>query len=225
MARNLLIYISLFFVLISGCTETEKNNLESVVIARVNSAEITADDFEAAFEVTKLGYSHNDVLNNSDQLKNNVLFQLIEEQLVLNQAKKNNIYYTDKEYKKDLKEVKSEYPDGVLEELLKDNAIELQLWEKRFRREKAVEKALQKLISRDIEISESELRKGFNDYCEKNLIKPEDVKDDAEISSIIINNVKRNKSELNYANMLKELKSSSNIKINEKNWTKIIKSN
>ena len=56
MARNLLIYISLFFVLISGCTETEKSNLESVVIARVDSAEITADDFEAAFEVKKLGY-------------------------------------------------------------------------------------------------------------------------------------------------------------------------
>jgi|GEM_PF-5483355 len=223
MPGNLFIYISLFFVLISGCTQTEKTEFESVVLAQVDSAEITVNDFEAAFEVTKLGYSHNDVINNSAQLKNNVLFQLIEEQLVLNQARANNIYYSDEEYKKDLEQVKSEYPEGVLQELLKDNAIEFQLWKKRFRREKAVEKSLQKLISRDIEISESELRKGFNDYCEKNLINPEDVKDDTEISSIIINNVKRNKSELNYENMLKELKSSSNIKINEKNWTKIIK--
>ncbi|MGE4519002.1 MAG: SurA N-terminal domain-containing protein [Desulfobacteraceae bacterium] len=212
----------LISVLLFGCPSGKKES-RLIVIANVGSSTITADDFEAAFEVTKLGYSHNYVLKNHLELKEDVLAQLIEEQIILDYASQNGIVYTNEEFEKDLADVKNEYPDNVFEELLKNNAIEPAVFEKRFKREMAVKKALSSIIDKNVEVKEEELRNAFLKYCENNDLNPDDVRDDDDIADAVLKSVKRLKIQSGYDNLLEELKKTTEINIVRENWADVLK--
>jgi hypothetical protein len=214
--------ILLIPVLFFGCpSEQEKNKLKTIV--KVGNSIITIEDFEAAFEVTKLGYSHNYVLKNHLELKEDVLAQLIEEELILDFASQKGISYINEEFLKDLADVKSEYPDNVFEELLRNNAIETAVFEKRFKREMAVKKALSAIVNKNVEVGENDLRNAFLKYCENNDLNPDDVRDDDDIAETVLKSVKRFKIQSGYDNLLEELKKNAQINIVRENWADVLK--
>lgn len=223
--RIYILFLCCALLLCAGCFKKDQAALsKDVVLVNVGRNVITKSDFEAAFEVSKIGYPHNLIINEHSELKEDVLTQLIEEQLVINEAHENNIFYSAEEFEKDLDSVKEEYPDNVFMELLEKNAIEYSVWEKRFKREKILEKSIDKLIKKNIEVTDEELKKGFGEYCTENSLNPQEVKDDPDISSIILEKVKRDKSEFDYDRMLEELKKKFEININNENWSEVLKS-
>ncbi|MCB9480558.1 MAG: SurA N-terminal domain-containing protein [Desulfobacteraceae bacterium] len=218
-----IIFIFIIIGLFCGCSTENEKKSRNKLIAAVGSSKITLEDFEVAFEVTKLGYSHNYVLKNLASLKEDVLTQLIEEELIVEYASKKGIIYTREEFAKDLENVKNEYPDNVFEELLKENAIEPAVFEKRFKREMAVKKALSAIINVNVEVAEEDLRDAFLKYCEINKLNPDDVRDDTDITEAVLMSVKRKKIQSDYDSLLDELKKTTQIDIDRENWAEVLK--
>lgn len=220
------IYILTIIFLISGCTKNSKSDISDIeIIVHVGETIIDVNEFRAALEVTKLGYPHNDLQNSKIALKEDVLTQLIEEQIIINEAQKKGLIYTKQEFAKDVEAVKKEYPDNIFEEVLKKNAIEFSTWERRFKREMQIKKGMKFLIAKEVTITPKELRQGVIDYCNKNNLNPKDIKNDKEIGLIILEKVKREKSEKRYDNLLEDLKKNYKINIVEDKWKSILESN
>jgi len=218
-----IIFIFIIIGLFCGCSSENGKKSKNKTIADIGTSKITLEDFEVAFEVTKLGYSHNYVLKNLAALKEDVLTQLIEEELIIDYASKKGITYSKDEFLRDLDNVKSEYPDNVFEELLKENAIEPAVFEKRFRREMAVKKALAAVINVNVDLAEEDLRNAFLKYCENNKLNPDDVRDDEEIAETVLTGVKRIKIQSDYDSLLEELKKTTQINIDRENWADVLK--
>lgn len=215
-----LLFLVLFF---PGCGKKALEE-KKIVIADVGTSKLYFEDFIAGYEVTKIGYPHNELINDAKELKEDVLTQLIEEELILNEALQRGIKYSDEEFKRDLSAVKAEYPDNVFEELLAKNAIEKGLWEKRFRREMAIKKALNQMVYSNIDVSAEALKKGFLEYCKENSLDPESEKTNPDVGKMILEKVKRQKSEANYDTLLENLKKNIKIEVNKTNWESILKS-
>ncbi|MDY0132319.1 MAG: SurA N-terminal domain-containing protein [Desulforegulaceae bacterium] len=216
------ILILLLPCLFMGCPAGKKE-IEGKVIVKIGDSVVTTEDFEAAFEITKLGYSHNYVLKNLSELKEDVLAQLIEEELILDYASKKGVEYTNEEFINDLEEVKKEYPDNVFEEILKNNSIETAVFQKRFKREMALKKALSSIINKNIEVDEKDLRSVFLKYCKANDLNSEDVKNNNEIAEIVLDTVKRLTIQADYDSLLEELKKTIEINIVKENWADVLK--
>ena len=224
MKKNLVIACLTVMFIFPSCTKNKDYTEQRLVIAEVGTSKLYDKDFIAAYEVTKLGYPHNEIIHGSRNLKEEVLTQIIEEQLILNEAEKRGMQYTEEEFQKDIVNVKKEYPDNVFEELLKKNAIDLLLWEVRFRREKAIDKSLNEIIKDKVEVSAEDLKIGFFEYCRQNSLNPEEIQNDPEVSSLILGRVKRRKSEESYDSLLEKLQKNTTINVNKKNWEEILKS-
>jgi hypothetical protein len=218
-----IIFTFIIICLFCGCSSENEKKSKNKTIADVGGSIISVEDFQAAFEVIKLGYAHNYILKNLASLKEDVLTQLIEEELIMGCASKKGIVYSKEEFLRDLKNVKNEYPDNVFEELLKENAIEPVVFEIRFKREMAVKKALSAILNTNVEISEEDLRNAFLKYCENNNLNPDDVRDNKDITELVLRNVKRIKIQSDYDSLLDELKKTTKINIDRENWADVLK--
>ncbi|PIE74785.1 MAG: hypothetical protein CSA18_03110 [Deltaproteobacteria bacterium] len=216
-------WLFIFIFIISGCLNKDKVDNKTKSLVSVGSSHINTSDFEAAFEVIRLGYS--DLSASKEDmtaLKQDILVQLIEEQLVINEAQAHGLVYTQENFEEELKKIKSEYPDNVFEEMLEKNAIEYSLWEIRFKREMILKRALKLLVKDKVVVEDKELRQTFIDYCKENSFDPAKIKINGEISSVILKRLKRNKSEKDYDKLLKILKDKFEISINENNWAEVL---
>ncbi len=154
------ILVIMFVVVGAGCQKKEE------VVATVNSAQITQGDLDQMVRLVQLTYGQQ-VNAEEDALKDNVLNQLIDQEILLQEAEKNNLK-TDKE------EIKGDYEDfrnylttqvypsedefkaalkkyDLTEEILKDFMV----------KQKSISKLYQE-VTKDVTVDEDEIKAYFD---------------------------------------------------------------
>ena len=116
-----------------GCADSREPADEYLL--RVGSRHVTVPEFEQAFEISKSAYPWE-----PDErpellwiIRRRLLVEMIEELLIFERADELGLAVTEKEVDDYVAEIRSDYPEGVFEQMFIEEAIPYEAWRKRTR--------------------------------------------------------------------------------------------
>ncbi|MEA1940081.1 MAG: SurA N-terminal domain-containing protein [Candidatus Caldatribacteriota bacterium] len=149
-----------------GKYNSNKKSNRNAYIAEVNGTTISYDQWQKTFQNAVSRYD-NETLSNMDQstinsFKNNVLKQMINSELLYQQAKKDNLRITKDEINLEISKIKENFPsDEEFNNVLKTNNITLNQLKEDIKRNLLVNKVLDETKNK-INISDDELKEYFD---------------------------------------------------------------
>lgn len=207
-------------MLLLGCPDRNAE-YKGQFLLKAGGSVITVGDYIDALEVAKVAYAHSE-LKQSDtfrKLQLRIFSQLAEEIIVMEIAREKNITITDAELTAGITDVKKDYPEGVFEEMLLENAITYDLWKKTLYRRLLMEKVLDRELALQIEITPEIIEEYYKKH--KQPVDAESEIDSETKYSRLIKKIRLEKKQENYQNWIEEKKKDYSIEVNEKVWEKI----
>jgi parvulin-like peptidyl-prolyl isomerase len=212
----------------AGCGGSGSERADTFLI-RIGDRVVTALDFNEAFEVMKAAGLHNAKQNpDADrEARLRLLNQIIEEMILLERAKELGIQISDTEFENAISEFKKDYPEGVFEETLLENAVSYNYWKKRLTVRLFMEKVIAKEFGERIKITPEEISKYYQEYAqsraeELNSDEESEAKENTEdIEERIVRHLRWKKTEEAYQLWINEVKQKLMIEINKAKWKEI----
>ena len=208
---------SAFVILSVRCLRTSDSIGERVV---------TVLDFNKAFEIAEAAFPHN-VLQDSSELKEakkRLLNQMTEEMVLLERAKELGVSILESEVDKNIAAIKSDYPEGVFEEILLEYAVSYESWKKGLKTRMLIEKLIQKELSAQIVITADDISRYYEENYKASNFKPDLESRSKYLNEKIVKHLRRKKIEEIYKSWIEKIHKRFHIEINEKQWEKILSS-
>lgn len=128
------------------------------VVARVNGKDITTTELEKQVQVQLNGAEQPPSPEEQEDLKLQVLNQLINNQILLEQATASNLNATDAEVDVKFNEFKSQYTEEKFKELLKDQKMTVDDIRNELRKSITIDKLVNKEITSKISVTDAEIK-------------------------------------------------------------------
>jgi peptidyl-prolyl cis-trans isomerase SurA len=128
------------------------------VVARVNGKDITTTDLEKQFQTHLNGAEQPLSVEEQQDLKLQLLNQMINERIMLEQAVAANLNTTDAEVDVKFTEFKSQYPEEKFQELLKAQKMTVDDIRNELRKRLTIDKLVNKEITSKISVSDAEIK-------------------------------------------------------------------
>ena len=206
---------------LTSCSKPKSKDKDEYLI-RVENRVVTVFDFQKAFEIAEAAIPHN-VLQDSSALKESkkrLLNQMTEEMVLLERAKELGIDIITSEFDKKITEIKSDYPDGVFEEILLEYAVSYESWKKGLKTRMLIEKEL----SAKIVITADDISRYYEKNYKASNFKSDITNKSKDLNEKIVKHLRRKKIEEIYKTWIEEIHKRFHIEINEKQWEKILSS-
>jgi hypothetical protein len=222
------------FLIISasvGCGSSGSERADTYLI-RIGNRVVTALDFKEAFEVMKVVGLH-DAKQNPDAYREaqfRLLNQMIEEMILLERAEELGIQISDAEFENAISEFQKDYPEGVFEEILLENAVSYNYWEKRLRVRLFMEKVIEKEFGERVNITPEDISKYYQEHPrhrEEALGSEEESKPKEAAGyteEMVVRHLRWEKTEEAYQSWVRKIKQKQAIEINQAKWQEIINS-
>jgi hypothetical protein len=210
---------------LTSCSKPGSKTQDEYLI-RVGERVVTVLEFHKAFEIAEAAFSHN-VLQDSSALKeakNRLLNQITEEMVLLERAKELGVIVLESEVDKNIAEIKSDYPEGVFEEILLEYAVSYESWEKGLKTRMLIEKLIEKELSAQIVITADDISRYYDENYKASELKPVLTNRSKDLNEKIVKHLRRKKIEEIYESWIEKIHKRFNIEINEKQWEKILSS-
>jgi hypothetical protein len=213
------------FYALSGCSDMQSEHRGTYLI-RVGESVVTVLDFNTAFEIAKMAYPQVSEQNRAvfREARLRLLDQMIEEMIVLERARTLNIQIPDDELEKAVADIKSDYPEGVFEEMLLENAVSFKYWKKRLKSRLLMEKVISKELSEKIRITPEAVSAYYDEFLKGHSGDPVSAENSKNMERMVVDHLKWKKTEEAYSVLIEKYKKEQNIQINEKQWKAIIDS-
>jgi peptidyl-prolyl cis-trans isomerase SurA len=157
-------------LLLAGCDRTPSG---SDVVAKVNGEKILRADMEKYFQNQTAGSPQQPAGEQASSLRLSILKQLIDEEILMQRARKLGLLATDEEVDAKLNEVKAGFTEEEFNNRLKERNYTLEDYKRDLRKNTTIEKLMNKEIGSKITITDSDITTYFNDHkTEFNLIEP-----------------------------------------------------
>ncbi len=154
-----------------GSSETAEEENGADVVAIVNKEVITREDFQNEMKWSKRKYriKKNDILepNQNIWLKSNILNELIQINLLRQEAVRQGIKVSSGEFEKYLDQSKEGYKENTFQRVLDIEEISRLQWEDKLKTNLLIKKLIEEVINRKIEIKEEELSSYFKQHMEE----------------------------------------------------------
>lgn len=211
------------FTLTNGCTDYKKKNEDEYLI-RVGENIVTVIDFHKALEIAKIAYSHNAMQDSetSKAVQLRLLNQMTEEVVLCKKADELNITISEPELEKTIADIKTDYPEGVFEQMLLESAVSYLSWKKRLKIRLIMEKVIAQELENNITITPEEISKYYKEQFKDKTVNLGIEGEPEDIDELIIKNLRRRKAEEAYAEWIKSIQKEYIIEINKEQWEKII---
>jgi peptidyl-prolyl cis-trans isomerase SurA len=157
-------------LLTASCSSDSAANAD--VVARVDDTEITAPQLEKQFQSRVNGAEQPPAAEEVDDLKLQLLNQMINDQILLKMASDANLNATDAEIDVKFNEFKSQYTEEKFNELLSQQKMTVDEIRNELRKSITIEKLVNKEITSKISVSEGEI-KSFYDKNKESFNLPE----------------------------------------------------
>jgi peptidyl-prolyl cis-trans isomerase SurA len=156
-------------VIMTGCQPAHDPN----TLATVNGKPIGRTEVETLFQ-NNLGESHQQPSKvQADIMRLNILRQLIDEEIVMQRAAKQNLVATDEEVNDKLNEFKAPFTKEEFQKRLDAQHMTLDDLKREIRRNRTEEKLFNKEITSRINITDADITNYYNDHkSDYNLIEP-----------------------------------------------------
>lgn len=210
---------------LTSCPKPESKDQDEYLI-RIGERVVTVFDFHKAFEIAEAAFQHN-VLQDSSALKDakiRLLNQMTEEMVLLERAKELDISILESEVEKNIAEIKSDYPEGVFEEILLEYAVSYESWKKGLKTRMLIEKLIEKELSAQIVITADDISRYYDKNYKASNFKLDSVNQSKDLNERIVKHLRRKKIEEIYKSWIEQIHKRFSIEINEKQWEKILSS-
>lgn len=160
--RRLSFFAAGSLLLLASCSKSP----EQVVLAKVNDEKILAADLMQIFEEQADNYGP-DILSNPEgnlAIKKKFLNDLIEEKLLLQEARKKKIALTPEEEKQIGAGPRKGYNQGEFERVLQKRKISLEAWVEKQKRKKIIEKFIDQEVYKNIQAAAAEVEDYYKRY-------------------------------------------------------------
>src|SRR5436309_4613478 len=157
-------------LVLASCGSASKASAD--VVARVNGRDITTAQLEKQFQNRLNGAEQPPSAEEAQDLKLQVLNQLINDQILLEMASAAGLSATDAEVDVKFNEFKSQYTEEKFQELLKDQKMTVDEIRAELRKSITIDKLINKEITSKISVSEAEI-KNFYDKNKESFNLPE----------------------------------------------------
>ena len=156
-------------VILGGCQKAHDAN----TMATVNGKPIERSEVDAIFQ-NNLGDSHQQPAKvQADNMRLNILRQLIDEEILMERAAKQNLVATDEEVNDRLNEIKAPFTKEEFQKRLDAQHMTLDDLKRELRRNRTEEKLFNKEITSRINITDADITNYYNDHkSDFNLIEP-----------------------------------------------------
>ncbi|AKL93754.1 SurA domain-containing protein [Clostridium aceticum] len=223
MLRKLFLIILSIVLLISvsACSSTDNNvsgpaEEEGAVVALVNDTEIQRVDFENMVENMKLSYQQFGLDFDSEEskeilelLQEEALNNLIQQQLLLQDAFEKNYTASTEEIAHEIEQIKAQFSsEEEFTTILETHQLTLESLEKSIADEIIISQYMENEIG-DLEVSEEEIRALYDDYSEF----MEDLAEFEEMRFELEEELKYQKFQTTFTELIETLKAQSNIQI------------
>ncbi|MBU4258580.1 MAG: SurA N-terminal domain-containing protein [Desulfobacteraceae bacterium] len=221
----LLLAALLILSILSGCADPEDRLVDEYLI-RVGKRITTIDDFKRTFEIVKAAYSHN-ALKSSAYLREarlSLLNQLVEQMIILERAREQNIGISDSEVEEVIAGIKKDYPEGEFDKTLLEYAISYQSWREALKNRLLIEKVIAEELEEKVVITPGIISEYYERNYDRFFLNSGSKEDSANINEFIIKHLRKEKVEEAYKDWIKELKKNYKIEINRERWEEIASS-
>jgi len=160
-------FLMILLLLPAGCASKVKE--AEKVLAKINGAVITLAEFEEEFSSARSGYGSSYPADRETllKLKGVYLNQMIEEKLILSEAKRLGIKVGAEEVDAAISEVKKDYSDEkTFKKIFINEYINFDEWKKKVRTKLLIEKVVSHSVLSRIDISEEEIEAYYNARAE-----------------------------------------------------------
>jgi peptidyl-prolyl cis-trans isomerase SurA len=158
-----------------GCDRTQTS---ADVLATVNGEKITRAEVEKYYEAQTQGSPQGPAQTPSAEqaasLRLSILKQLIDDEIILQRAKKLNLVSTEEEVEAKFNEFKQPYTQEEFDKRLKDSHMTVEELKRNLRKSLTLEKVINKEITSKINITDADISDYYNEHkAEFNLIEPQ----------------------------------------------------
>jgi parvulin-like peptidyl-prolyl isomerase len=159
---------------VAGCGDESKKSKTmdgGAVVAKVNQKKIELASFEGKLhlEEKKFRLEGKDSLKPDTffWLKNQVLNNLIQDSLLIQEAKIKNIEVSDEEFQKALNDFRSGYQEDQFQRTLEIEEINEEEWKTRLKNNLIIKKLIRKVVHSRISVSDEDIRGYFDEHLEE----------------------------------------------------------
>ncbi len=158
---------SVFFLVHLLPAFSEEQLVDRVVVV-VNQEIITQSEFDALFQPIYLQYQNtyqgNELTDKLNEVRKKLLNQLIEDKLVLQEARKLGVEVSDNEVDERLGEFKKQFSGQSFDEMLKTQNVKIKTIKDRIRDQISIQKLHYVEIQRKVVVSPIEIKKFYEDH-------------------------------------------------------------
>ena len=211
---------------LAGCSDTD-TDLSGVYLVRVGKQVVSVVDFNKAFEIAKTAYPHNMMQNPNDvkEAQIRLLNQMTEELILIERAAELEIQVTEEEVENAIAKIKEDYPnEDVFKQTLLEYAVSYESWRKGLKTRLLMEKLVERELKTQIVISPDEIAKHYKENYSEEQTTQAPVQGERDVDAIIVEQLRRKKTEVAYKAWIEKLQKRYAIEINKKEWEKILSS-
>ncbi|KPJ76897.1 MAG: hypothetical protein AMJ54_09920 [Deltaproteobacteria bacterium SG8_13] len=225
-ARGRLRRTVLLSLVLAACSFSGPGENDEYLI-QVGERLVTVGEFNRALEIAKAAYPHNIMQNPEDyrQAQIRLLNQMTEELILLEYARELNIDVSDEEVEQAVAAVKADYPDEqAFEQTLLEYAVSYTEWKNGLRTRLLMEKLIDIELKDQIVITPDEITRYYRENYGSDSMAPGISENSEGFNEMIVNHLRHNKTEKVYRTWIENIQKRYTIKINQKEWEKILSS-
>ena len=164
----------LFSVLLLTLTGCNREQTSGDVMAKVNGEKITRSDVEKYYQNSVAGSPQQPAGEQATSLRLNILKTLIEEEILMQRARKLGLLATDEEVEAKFAEFKAPFTQEEFQKRLKERNISADDFKRDIRRGLTTDKLINKEINSKISITDADITSYYNEHkAEFNFIEPQ----------------------------------------------------
>ena len=224
--RAWLCWLLLFVPGLAACSFSDSDRNDEYLI-QVGERQVSVSEFNKALEIAKAAYPHNIMQNPEDyrQAQIRLLNQMTEELILLERARELNIDVSDEELEKAVAAIKADYPDEqAFEQTLLEYAVSFAEWKDGLRTRLLMEKLVDIELKDQIVITPDEITRYYRENYGDESMAPGINENSEGFNEMIVNHLRHNKTEKVYRTWIEKIQKRYTIKINQKEWDKILSS-
>ena len=164
--------LTLLFFTLSGCANKDRGG---DAVAKVNGEKILRSELDKYYKNQTSGAPPQQLAGEqADSLRLSILKQLVDDELMMQRARKLGLLATDEEVEAKFNEFKAPYSPEDFDKRLKERNITVDDFKRDLRRSLTVDKVVNKEITSKISVTDAEIAQYFNDHkAEFNFIVPQ----------------------------------------------------
>lgn len=161
--------VSFVLLLVSACSDTNSTGVEGQAVIQVDDQVLTLAEFNEFFEPIRMSYAEEPTGSGLGlrQARLRFLLQLLEEMIVLRRAEELDLHVSAQELEETVRDIERDYGEEGFKAMFMKQAVSLEAWEERLKRQLLIEKVTHKELLKKISITPEEIRDYYEQHREE----------------------------------------------------------